>query len=57
MATDANSAKKYTYYIKLMGRLTSHVALEVALKTHPNAVVLGEDEEGWGRREGLLFDE
>ena len=45
MATDGNSAKKYWYYVKLMGRAVSRVALEVALQTHPNAVVLGEDIE------------
>ena len=45
MATDGNSAKKYWYYVKLMGRSVSRVALEVALQTHPNAVVLGEDIE------------
>ena len=45
MATDGNSAKKYWYYVKLMGRSVSRVALEVALQTHPNAVVLSEDIE------------
>ena len=45
MATDGNSAKKYWYFVKLMGRSVSRIALEVALQTHPNAVVLGEDIE------------
>jgi pyrophosphate--fructose-6-phosphate 1-phosphotransferase len=42
MATDSNSAKKYWYWCRLMGRTTGHVALEVALQTHPNAILLGE---------------
>lgn len=42
MATDANSAKKYWYSIRLMGRAYGHIALEVALRTHPNLVLVGE---------------
>ena len=33
---DANSAKKYWHFIKLMGRSASHICLECALQTHPN---------------------
>ena len=33
---DANSAKKYWHFIKVMGRSASHVALECALETQPN---------------------
>ena len=33
---DANSAKKYWHFIKVMGRSASHVALECALQTQPN---------------------
>lgn len=40
---DALSAKKYYHFIKLMGRSASHVALECALATHPNYVVLSEE--------------
>ena len=40
---DALSAKKYTHFIKLMGRSASHVALECALQTHPNLTLLGEE--------------
>ncbi len=40
---DANSAKKYYHFIKLMGRSASHIALEVALQTHPNATLIGEE--------------
>lgn len=40
---DALSAKKYYYFIKLMGRSASHIALECALKTHPNLALIGEE--------------
>ncbi len=40
---DANSAKKYWHFIKVMGRSASHVALECALQTHPNICLLGEE--------------
>ena len=42
---DANSAKKYWHFIKLMGRSASHVALEVALQTHPNVALISEEVE------------
>lgn len=32
MATDGNSAKKYWYFVKLMGRAVSRITLEVALQ-------------------------
>jgi diphosphate-dependent phosphofructokinase len=40
---DALSAKKYTHFIKLMGRSASHIALECALETHPNMTLIGEE--------------
>lgn len=40
---DALSAKKYFHFIKLMGRSASHIALECALKTHPNFTLIGEE--------------
>ncbi|HSA07705.1 MAG TPA: diphosphate--fructose-6-phosphate 1-phosphotransferase [Candidatus Gastranaerophilales bacterium] len=40
---DANSAKKYWHFIKLMGRSASHIALECALKTHPNITLISEE--------------
>lgn len=40
---DALSAKKYTHFIKLMGRSASHVTLECALQTHPNLALIGEE--------------
>ena len=40
---DANSAKKYWHFIKLMGRSASHIALECALQTQPNAAIISEE--------------
>ena len=42
---DANSAKKYWHFIKLMGRSASHIALECALATHPNICIISEEVE------------
>ena len=42
---DANSAKKYWHYIKIMGRSASHVALEAALQTQPNITLISEEVE------------
>lgn len=42
---DANSAKKYWHFIKLMGRSASHVTLECALQTQPNVTLVGEEVE------------
>ncbi len=40
---DANSAKKYWHFVKVMGRSASHVALETALQTQPNICLIGEE--------------
>ncbi len=40
---DANSAKKYWHFIKVMGRSASHVALECALETQANICLIGEE--------------
>ena len=40
---DANSAKKYWHFVKVMGRSASHVALECALQTQPNICLVGEE--------------
>lgn len=40
---DANSAKKYWHFIKLMGRSASHIGLECALQTHPNICLISEE--------------
>ena len=42
---DANSARKYWHFVKLMGRSASHIALECALQTHPNAAIISEEVE------------
>ncbi|CAH8370960.1 unnamed protein product [Eruca vesicaria subsp. sativa] len=43
VCTDALSAEKYYYFVRLMGRKHSHVALECTLQSHPNMVILGEE--------------
>lgn len=43
MLTDSASAIKYWYFIRLMGKDPSHLALECALKTHPNMVIISEE--------------
>lgn len=40
---DTLSAKKYWYFIKLMGRSASHITLECALQTHPNLTLISEE--------------
>jgi diphosphate-dependent phosphofructokinase len=49
IARDALSAKKYTHFIKLMGRSASHVTLECALQVHPNMALIAEEakEKKW----------
>jgi pyrophosphate--fructose-6-phosphate 1-phosphotransferase len=42
---DANSAKKYWHFIKVMGRSASHIALECALRTQPNVCLISEEIE------------
>ncbi len=46
---DTLSAKKYWHFIKVMGRSASHIALEVALKIHPNICLISEEvaENKW----------
>ena len=43
IARDALSARKYTHFIKLMGRTASHIALECALAVQPNLTLIGEE--------------
>jgi diphosphate-dependent phosphofructokinase len=43
IARDALSARKYTHFIKLMGRSASHITLECALATQPNLALIGEE--------------
>ena len=42
-ATDGASAKKYYYFMRLLGSSPSHSTLEVALLTKPNFVILAEE--------------
>ena len=42
---DANSAKKYWHFIRLMGRSASHIALECALQSQPNICIVSEEVE------------
>ncbi|QFP42268.1 diphosphate--fructose-6-phosphate 1-phosphotransferase [Borrelia miyamotoi] len=43
LCRDAMSTRKYWHFVKLMGRSASHVALECALKTHPNVCIISEE--------------
>lgn len=45
LAKDTLSAKKYTHFVKLMGRSASHVTLECALTTQPNMAFIAEEVE------------
>ena len=53
MMTDAASATKYWYFIRLMGRDPSHLVQECALQTHPNIVIISEVH----KREGDTLDD
>jgi pyrophosphate--fructose-6-phosphate 1-phosphotransferase len=43
--SDCKSDLKYWHFTRLMGRSASHIALEVALQTHPNVILIGEEIE------------
>ncbi|MBU3981174.1 MAG: 6-phosphofructokinase [Proteobacteria bacterium] len=43
LCTDCSSDVKYWHICKVMGRSASHLALEVALQTHANITLIGED--------------
>lgn len=43
LCTDAVSTRKYYYFVRLMGRSASHIALECALQTGVNACFIGEE--------------
>jgi pyrophosphate--fructose-6-phosphate 1-phosphotransferase len=43
LCTDCYSDVKYWHICKVMGRVASHLALEVALQTHPNVTLIGEE--------------
>ena len=54
---DANSAKKYWHFIKLMGRSASHIALECALQTQPNICIVSEEVEAKKMTLGAIVDD
>ncbi len=54
---DANSAKKYWHFIKLMGRSASHIALECALQTQPNATIISEEVAAKKMTLGQIVDD
>ncbi|MEJ2039824.1 MAG: 6-phosphofructokinase [Desulfosarcinaceae bacterium] len=43
LSNDCSSDVKYWHVCKVMGRVASHLALEVALQTHVNLTLIGED--------------
>jgi len=43
LCSDASSDVKYWHVCKVMGRVASHLALEVALQVHPNITLIGEE--------------
>ena len=47
---DALSAKKYYHFVRLMGRAASHITLECALQTHPQAAIICEEVHQSNRR-------
>lgn len=47
--TDAASATKYWYLMRLMGRDPSFLVLECALQTHPNYVIISEESASKGQ--------
>ena len=54
---DANSAKKYWHFIRLMGRSASHIALECALQTQPNICIVSEEVEAKQMTLGEIVEE
>ncbi len=54
---DAKSARKYWHFIKLMGRSASHIALECALRTHPNICLISEEAAAQKRTLRDIVDE
>ncbi len=47
LCADSSSDVKYWHICKVMGRVASHLALEVALQTHANITLIGEDLAGY----------
>lgn len=43
LCSDCSSDVKYWHVCKVMGRVASHLGLEVALQVHPNIILIGEE--------------
>jgi pyrophosphate--fructose-6-phosphate 1-phosphotransferase len=54
---DANSAKKYWHFIRLMGRSASHITLECALQSQPNITLISEEIEARNMKLSDIIDE
>ena len=54
---DANSAKKYWHFIRLMGRSASHITLECALQSQPNICIISEEVEAKNMTLNDIVDE
>ncbi|MDR2247047.1 MAG: diphosphate--fructose-6-phosphate 1-phosphotransferase [Treponema sp.] len=54
---DANSARKYWHFIRLMGRSASHITLECALQTQPNICLISEEVEAGKRSLSQVVDQ
>ena len=57
IARDAISAKKYYFFVRLMGRSASHITLECAMQTHPNLALIAEEIESKGMHLQDIVDE
>ena len=53
LSNDCSSDIKYWHVCKVMGRVASHLALEVALQTHANLTLVGEDLADYVDRQRL----
>jgi 6-phosphofructokinase len=45
LSSDILSSRDYYHFVRLMGRSASHIALECALRTRVNCVLIGEEVE------------
>ncbi len=43
LCTDAVSSQGYYYFVRVMGRSASHIALECAVRTRTNGCLIGEE--------------
>ncbi|MBR9981886.1 MAG: 6-phosphofructokinase [Desulfatitalea sp.] len=54
LSNDSSSDIKYWHICRVMGRVASHLALEVALQTHANLTFIGEDLADYVDRQRLI---